>query len=211
MAGNACWPMFEDSVKPKIARACVGGREERYGVHGDALLDANHVAVQLAHVTHIAENEGLRVRSRKKEHSLGIEPAGDDVLRVLATHLHALIQSQRLPQELLVVRQLDHQGALEHVLQPLGEEEGNQVTQMKTARRRTSAHYALQYALPSRVEIELLSLLVRVQDQVEISMRHPASRRIPVAEEHSTAHPLVHLVARYLLKTRSQLLCPLCL
>ena len=82
MAGNACWPMFEDSVKPKIARACVGGREERYGVHGDAFLDADDVVIHIADVAHVVEDERL----------LRIEAACDDVFRVLTTHPRALFQ-----------------------------------------------------------------------------------------------------------------------
>ena len=82
MAGNACWPMVEDSVKPKIARACVGGREERYGVHGDALLDADDVVIHIADVAHVVEDERL----------LRIEAACDDVFRVLTTHPRALFQ-----------------------------------------------------------------------------------------------------------------------
>lgn len=196
MAGNACWPMLEDSVKPKIARACVREEGEKYGVYGDALLDSDDVVVHVADVVHVVEDERL----------LGVEAAGDDVFRVLATHSRALIQCQLLPQEFLVVCKLNHQGTVEGVLQPLREEEGNQVTQMETARRRTSTACNSMTSLPSRVQVELLSLLVRVEDQVQISTNHPLRPNGPVREEHSAAEPLVRFLSSHLLKTVNQLL-----
>ena len=62
------------------------------GVDGDALLDAKNISVQFAHVTHVAEDEGLCVMWGVGEDLLGIEAAGNDVLRVLTTHLDAIVQ-----------------------------------------------------------------------------------------------------------------------
>ena len=96
---------------------------------------------------------------KKRKYELGVESAGNDVLRVVDAHLPTLVERELLPQELLVVGQLDHQGAVEHVLQPLGEEEGDQMPEMQTSRRGASSH----------VEIEFLSLLVRVENQIQVS------------------------------------------
>ena len=104
-----------------------------------------------------------------KKYLLRVESASDDVLRVFVAHMNTLVQRELLPQEFLVVGQLDHQGAIEHLLQPLGEEKRNEMAEMETAGRRTS----------SRVKVKLLSLFVRVQNQVEISIlneRHYAYR-----------------------------------
>lgn len=60
------------------------------------------------HVVEVGEDEGL----------VDVETAGDDVLGVLHGELVALLQRQVLPQVLLIVRHLDHQGDVEHVLQP---------------------------------------------------------------------------------------------
>ena len=71
IAGNACWPMFESSENPKIARAWVGVPRGSYGVDGDALLDADDVGVHLADVAHVVEDEGLRGRKGRNQRVSG--------------------------------------------------------------------------------------------------------------------------------------------
>ena len=67
------------------------------------------------------------MRAGSNAYLLGVEAAGDDVLGVLVAHVDALFERHLLPQELLVVGQLDDQRTVEGLLQPLGEEEGDQV------------------------------------------------------------------------------------
>ena len=48
----------EDGARLGVSRAAGD-----HGVDGDALLDADHVTVQFAHVAHVAEDERLGLRS----------------------------------------------------------------------------------------------------------------------------------------------------
>ena len=75
-------------------------------VESDHLLNAAHGRVHVLHVVQVAEYERL----------LLLEPAGDDVLRVLISEAVALIEVDLLEEELLVVRQLDDERHLEHTL-----------------------------------------------------------------------------------------------
>ena len=80
-----------------------------------------------------------------------------------------------LEQKLLVVGQLDNQWAVEGILQPLGEVERNQVTQMQGFAGRAA----------TSVQIELLALLVHIKDSIQIS----------VGKEDSTAQKAMHFLA----------------
>ena len=53
---------------------------------------------------------------------------------VLETEAMALLQLEILPEEFLVVSHLDDEHALEHILQVLGEHEGNQMPQVQRLR-----------------------------------------------------------------------------
>ena len=82
----------------------------------------------MAHVVEVAEEEGLAL----------VEAAGDDVLGVLNREPREVVQVVALPvrvlalpQELLVVGQLDDQRDVEDVLQPLGEVERDHVPEME--------------------------------------------------------------------------------
>lgn len=80
--------------------------------------DAVHRATD---VLKVAEDKGLS----------HVEAAGDDVLAVLACQPPRLRRRQALPQALLIVRELHDERALERVLQPLGEHEGDEVAQVE--------------------------------------------------------------------------------
>ena len=70
-----------------------------------------------------------------------------------------LIVGQIFPQELLVIGHLDDQRAIEYVLQPLAEDEGDEMADVHRLGGRTS---------PS-VEVERLAFLFPVQNRMEIS------------------------------------------
>jgi hypothetical protein len=60
------------------------------------------------HIVEVGEQEGL----------VRVEPAGDDVTRVLQCVSMTILQRQILPQILLIISHLNHQGDVKHVLQP---------------------------------------------------------------------------------------------
>lgn len=60
------------------------------------------------HVLKVREDKGL----------VDVKATGDDVLGVLHSVAIGLVQGQVLPQVLLVIRHLDDQGHVEHILQP---------------------------------------------------------------------------------------------
>lgn len=138
------------------------------------------------------------MRREEGNYELGVEAAGNDVLRVVDAHLATLVERQLLPQELLVVGQLDHEGAVEHVLQPLGEEEGDQMAEMQAARRGTSA----------RVEVEFLALFVGVENQIQVSkgISDFDAWTLPVREKQSTTQPTVNRLSGHLFKAINQFL-----
>ena len=61
----------------------------------------------LAHVGAVGEDEGL----------LDVEPEGDDVLGILQRQLLSLLQGEILPQELFIIRHLDHQWNIKYILE----------------------------------------------------------------------------------------------
>ena len=67
----------------------------------------------------------------------------------------------RLPEELLVVGQLDDERDVEGVLEPLGEDEGDEVSEVHRLRGGSS----------TRVQEEWVALLVTSQDVGEVAMR----------------------------------------
>jgi len=87
-----------------------------------------------------------------------------------------VVQTQVLPQELLVVRELDHQRDFERLLQPLREVERDEVAEVQTLRRRPAAG----------VQVKLFTLLVRGDDLIELAVR----------EEHAAAQERVRLASR---------------
>lgn len=60
------------------------------------------------HVVKVREDKGL----------VDIKATGNDVLGVLHSKVVALFHSQLLPQVLLIICQLDHQGDVKHILKP---------------------------------------------------------------------------------------------
>jgi hypothetical protein len=108
---------------------------------------------------------------------------------------------------------LDHQRAVEHVLEPLGKDEGDHVTEMHRVGRRAA----------TGVEVERLLLLVAVQNQVEFAvskhtwsisvcrtMRHTASARnggrsSPMREEGFPSEQQMRLATGQALKALEQL------
>lgn len=68
IAGNACCPMLEDSVKPKMARAWTWQSDiNSYSIDSNTLLNTNNIPVHFTDITHIAEDEGLL---RLKPHAI---------------------------------------------------------------------------------------------------------------------------------------------
>ena len=139
-------------------------------VEGDALGDLQHVEVERrAHVVDVAEDE----------RTTRVEPARDDVFRVFPRQSPGIFELERFPQKLFVVGELDHERHLERFLQPLGEVERDEVTEVE----RLGGWSA------SGVQIELLALLVRGDDLVEFAM----------GEEHASAEEGMRAASRGLL------------
>lgn len=115
------------------------------------LLYPNHVLVKRGvHVFEVGEDEGLRE----------VESTSNDVFGVGVGQFYRVFQADVFPDGFLVVRQLDDEGNLEHVLEPFAEGEGNEVTQMHRIRTWTS----------TCVQVKGFSLLVHVQDCVHVAM-----------------------------------------
>ena len=75
----------------------------------DTFLDPYHILVEagtLSHEGQVCKDEGL----------LDVKAEGDDVLDILPAEALTLLHLQVLPEELLVVGQLDNQGDIKHVL-----------------------------------------------------------------------------------------------
>lgn len=87
---------------------------------------------------------------------------------------------------------------MEHVLQPLGEEKGDQMAEMQAARRRASA----------RVEIEFLALFVGVENQIQVSkgISDFDAWTLPVREKQSTTQPTVSRLSSHPFKAFYQFL-----
>ena len=122
------------------------------------LLDLDNVLVEgrtLAHESEVGEDEGF----------FNVESKRNDVLDVLPGQAHRLLLLQILPQELLVVRQLDDQGHVEGLLQPLGEEEGYEVAKVHGVTAGASAS----------VKEELFPFLNLVQDETKVPVREEDS------------------------------------
>ena len=77
-------------------------------------------------------------------------------MRQPARFLHV----QRPPQRFLVVRQLDDEGAAQRVLQPLGEQEGDEVAEVQRVGRRAAP----------RVQINGLLLFHSVQHGAQVAV-----------------------------------------
>ena len=125
-------------------------------------LHAEHVGVQVLDVLNVAENECLfRVKSKC-----------NDVLDVVEAHANGAFGTikveLRTVDKLLVICNLDDQRHVEGVLQVLGEDEGDAVTEMEGLSTRAAAS----------VEVKRLSLLVSVEDLSKISL----------AEENATSN-----------------------
>lgn len=136
----------------------IGETKGSFGlVDGDHSGDANDVGVECTtHVIEIGEDEGF----------VEFEAACDDVAGVFEGEIFHLFDFERgFEEELFVIGELDHQGAIENVLEPFGEEEGDQVSQVHRVRTWSSAC----------VEVEGLALFVAVEDLVELTVGEEAS------------------------------------
>lgn len=131
----------------------------------------------VANIFQVAVNEGL----------LEIESQGNNVLGVLHGEVHGILERYAiLEQSLLVVRKHEDQGDVENILQPLGELQGDGVTQVQTAGTGTT----------TGVEEERLATLVEGQDAVEVA----------VTEEQAASEPAMRLVSGHLLEALKELL-----
>ena len=119
--------------------AAVEAEDALHLVEGHVLHDVDHVLVKLsAHGAKVGEDEGL----------LHVKPEGDDVLGVLHRELLRVGQLEIFPEELLVVGQLDDERHVEGLLQPFGEKERDEMTEVEPGRRTTP-----------RVQVERLALV----------------------------------------------------
>ena len=98
-------------------------------VERDRLLHLQHVRVQFPDVIEV----------REQERALRVETARDDVARVLIAQAVRRLERQVLPQELLVVRELNDERRLEGRLQPRREVEGDEVAEVQRLRRGAAA------------------------------------------------------------------------
>ena len=122
--------------------AAIKAEDPLHLIERHVLHDVDHVLVELAaDGTKVREDEGL----------LHVESQSDDVLGVLHREPLRVGQLEIFPEELFVVGQLDDERYVERLLQPLGEQERDQVTEVKASRR----------AAPS-VQVEWLALLGKV-------------------------------------------------
>ena len=109
-----------------------------------------------------------------------VKSNGNDVFGILPSQSLTLVQFQVFEEELFIVSQLNYQGNIEHVLEPLGEDERDQVSHVHRVGARP----------PASVQEELLPRGVHVQDGVQL----------PVGEEDAATEHVVRLVTRHLLK-----------
>lgn len=133
----------EPSIEAKGAANLVEGDELRElpGVHEEVVAQVLQVTVQ--------------------ECLLDVESESNDVARILHGIRKGVLESEVvLEQGLLVVRQHEYQRHVEYVLQPLGELEGDGVSQMQAAGARPAAG----------VQEEGLAALVSGQDLVEVAV-----------------------------------------
>lgn len=155
------------------------------------------------HVVEVGEDERL----------VRLKAAGDDVARVLkAVAVHLLELEVLLEVELLVVGELDHERAVEDILQPAGtqsaerhrvanarsELERQQMPEMHAAAARTAAG----------IEEERLAGLVAVEDEVQVAEAISASRRnadAPVREDDAAANETMRFAAGQALEAGDQL------
>ena len=146
-------------------------------VESDQLSELPSVHEEVvANVLQVAVDEGL----------LEIEAQGDDVLGVLHGKVQRILERYGVLEEgLLVVRKHEDQRDVEHILQPLGELQGNSVTQVQTAGTGTT----------TGVEEERLAALVEGQDAVEVT----------VTEEQAASEPAMRLVSGHLLEALEEL------
>lgn len=146
-------------------------------VESDQLSELPSVHEEVvANVLQVAVDEGL----------LKIESQGDDILGVLHGEVHSILKRYAiLEQSLLVVRKHEDQGDVKNILQPLGELQGNGVTQVQTAGTGTT----------TGVEEERLATLVEGQDAVEVA----------VTEEQAASEPAMRLVSGHLLEALEEL------
>mmetsp|Transcript_22472 Transcript_22472/g.57027 ORF Transcript_22472/g.57027 Transcript_22472/m.57027 type:complete len:401 (-) Transcript_22472:153-1355(-) len=163
------------SVLPDVVRV----RKAKDGLDrrvGGEFLDAHDVGVHGAHVVEVGEDEGAR----------DVEATRDDVFAVLARQAVCLLQRDVLPEEFLVVGELDDERALERVLQPFGEHKGDQVPEVQRLGARAAAG----------VEVHLAAPLHRVEDHPEVAVR----------EEDAAPDPRVRARVGYPLEPRDDVL-----
>lgn len=104
----------------------------------------------LPHKVEIGENERLPY----------VKSQSNDVFSILPGQSHCFLHLEIFPQSLLVVSQLNHQRHVESLLEPLGDDEGNQVAQV----------HGLWGRSPASVQIERLPLFLERENRVEIPM-----------------------------------------
>lgn len=85
------------------------------------LLDPGDEGVHRPHVRVVVKDKGLA----------RVEPQGDNVLGVFACKAHGVFLRKAFPQEFLVVRELDGELHVEGLLEPLGEDEGDEVPKVE--------------------------------------------------------------------------------
>lgn len=91
--------------------------EERPGHHPSPAFQLGH------HVcTHCSEGSQMslphKLKVREDESFVDVKATGNDVFRIFQSVAVCLLQSQVLPQVLLIIRHLDDQRYIEHILQP---------------------------------------------------------------------------------------------
>lgn len=96
---------------------------------------------------------------RTAVHSVSLRP--EQRVRAWAASMAAPARHERVRGRR--TSELDDERAVEHVLEPLGEDEGDHVAEVHRVARRAAA----------RVEVEGLLLLVPVEDEVELAARTP--------------------------------------
>jgi hypothetical protein len=156
----------------------IGETEGALGlVGGDATGDLNNVLVESS--TH-------EVKVREDESLLHVKSDSDNVGGVLAGEFLDIGNGElRTEEEFLVVSQHDDKGDIEDILKPLGEGEGNHMTEMHRVGGRST----------SSVKEERLALLISVEDFLKVA----------VGEEHSTAEEDVRTVTGELFEALKKL------
>ena len=104
------------------AAAAVEAEDALHLIERHVFHDVHHVLVEFAaDGGEVGEDERL----------LHVKPEGDDVLGVFDGELLRLCQLEILPEEFFVIRELDDERHVERLLQPLGEQERNQVAEVE--------------------------------------------------------------------------------